>query len=83
MSQSHRIKGGATDEAFKERCFLWEIGASVGADFNHVNFQDSYTGQKVKNHKSSPLSLSCVDNSVNKSTINIFIVKLLNIFKHL
>ena len=29
MSQSHRIKGGATGEAFQERCFLWERGASV------------------------------------------------------
>ena len=33
MSQSHRIKGGTTDEVFKEQCFLWERGASVGADF--------------------------------------------------
>ena len=29
MSQSHRIRGGATDEAFKDQCFLWERGASV------------------------------------------------------
>ena len=28
MSQSRSIKGGTTDEAFKEQCFLWERGAS-------------------------------------------------------
>ena len=28
MSQSHRIEGGTTDEAFQEHCFLWEKGAS-------------------------------------------------------
>lgn len=33
MSQSHGIKGGATDEAFQEQRTLWESGASVGADF--------------------------------------------------
>ena len=33
MSQSHRIKGGTTDEAFQEQCFLTERGASVGEDF--------------------------------------------------
>ena len=30
MSQSHRIKGGTTGEAFQEQCFLWERGAPVG-----------------------------------------------------
>ena len=30
------IKGGATGEAFKEQCFLWERGASVGADSDNV-----------------------------------------------
>ena len=33
MSQIHRIKGGTTDEAFQEQCWLWERGASVGVDF--------------------------------------------------
>ena len=28
MSQSQRIKGGTTDEAFEDQCFLWERGAS-------------------------------------------------------
>ena len=28
------LKGGTTDEAFKALCFLWETGASVGADFD-------------------------------------------------
>ena len=40
MSESHRIKGGTTDEAFQEQCFLWEKGASV---------------KKMKKHNSSPL----------------------------
>ena len=31
-----QVKGGATDEAFKEQCFLWERGASVGADSDEV-----------------------------------------------
>ena len=30
MSESHRFKGGTTDEAFQQQCFLWERGASVG-----------------------------------------------------
>ena len=38
MSQSHRIKGGAPDEAFQEQCFLWERGASVRADFDLFRF---------------------------------------------
>ena len=33
MSQSHRIKGGTTDEAFQNSCFLW--GFSVGVDFEN------------------------------------------------
>ena len=33
MSQSHRIKGGTTGEAFQEQCFLWETGALTLADF--------------------------------------------------
>ena len=36
MSQSHRIKGGTTDEVFQSSCFLWERGASVGVDFENV-----------------------------------------------
>ena len=31
MSRSNRIKGGVTDEVFKEQCFLWEGGVSFGA----------------------------------------------------
>ena len=30
MSQSHRIKGRATDEAFQEQCLVQERGASTG-----------------------------------------------------
>ena len=39
MSQNHRIKGGTTDEAFQEQSFLWERRASVGSDFDLINFQ--------------------------------------------
>ena len=46
MSQSPRIQGGATDEAFKEQCFLWERGPSVDADFDLFNFQDHLHAQK-------------------------------------
>lgn len=31
VSQSHRIEGGASDEAFQDQGFLPERGASVGA----------------------------------------------------
>ena len=34
MSQSHRIEGETTDEAFEEQCFLWERGASVVTEKN-------------------------------------------------
>ena len=40
MSQSHRIKGGTSDEAFQEQCFPWDTGASVGADFGLFNFKE-------------------------------------------
>lgn len=39
MSKSHRIKGGTTDEAFQKQCFLWERGATVGADFELLYIQ--------------------------------------------
>ena len=35
MSQSHRIKGGTTDEAFMESFFLWEKQASLGVESWH------------------------------------------------
>ena len=34
MSQSHGSKSGTADEAFQEECFLWDRGASVGADLD-------------------------------------------------
>lgn len=40
MSQSHKIKGRATEEAFREQCFLWERGAAVGVDCDLFNIQD-------------------------------------------
>ena len=36
MSQSHRIKGVTTDEAFQEQCSLWERGTPAAADFFHA-----------------------------------------------
>ena len=50
MSQSHNIKGGTTDEAFEEQCFLWERGAAVGADFHLFNFQDILHAQEHFKH---------------------------------
>ena len=37
MSRSQGIKGGATDEAFKEQCFLLERGAAGDAHFGLFN----------------------------------------------
>lgn len=71
MQQSHEIKGGATggatDEAFQEQCFLWETGASVGADFDQdllhaqekaVNNTLKEMGKKKGTYNMSPLKLS-------------------------
>ena len=40
MSQSHRIKGGTTDEEFQEQCFLWKREASVDVDFDLLYGQE-------------------------------------------
>ena len=48
MSQSHVTKGGTTDEAFQEQCFLWERGASAGVDFDLFNIQDLLHAQEYK-----------------------------------
>ena len=40
MSISHGTKSENTDDAFQEQGFLWERGASVVADFDHLYFQD-------------------------------------------
>ena len=42
MSQSRRIKGGTTDEVFKEPCFLWERAASGVWTLNFFTFQDLF-----------------------------------------
>ena len=34
------MKGVTTDVAFQEQCFLWEKGASVGADFDLLYAQE-------------------------------------------
>ena len=39
MSQSLRIHGWITDEAFEQHSFLRERGDFVGADFDLFNFQ--------------------------------------------
>lgn len=39
MSRGHEFKGGTTDKAFQELCFMWERGAPVDADFRLFNFQ--------------------------------------------
>ena len=50
MSQSHGIKGGATDGVFQEQYFLWKRGASVAADFDLFNFQDHWhTWEQIQN----------------------------------
>ena len=33
ISGSHGNKGGTTDEAFQEQCFLWERRVPIGAGF--------------------------------------------------
>ena len=50
MSQCHKIKRWTTDEAFQEQCFLWEGGASVGADFDLIDFQDLFQ-EPIKREK--------------------------------
>ena len=50
MSQSHRSRGGTTDEAFQEQCFPWESGALVVAGFDLFNFLDLLHDQKHFQH---------------------------------
>ena len=40
MSQSDRIKGNTSGEAFQEECFLWERGASVCVDIELFSSED-------------------------------------------
>ena len=47
MSQSRRIKGGTTDEAFEEQFFLWERGASVVVDFDLLHAQEPHHGSTI------------------------------------
>ena len=53
MSQNHRIKGGTTDEEFKEQCSLWERGVSVATYFVHE--QLFKTMKKTKKYLKSNL----------------------------
>ena len=72
MSQSHEIKGGATDEAFQEQCFLWERGASVALDFNLLNFEDclhaQYPVYKEKERKEKTWQVSLSATQIAQST---------------
>ena len=43
MSKRHRIKGGATDEAFQEQGNLWERGVPAGVDFDLFNWSFTCT----------------------------------------
>lgn len=56
MSQSHRFKGGTTDEAFTEQCFLWDRGASVG----NYSPLDNYQLFFVYILKQVPIFFSCL-----------------------
>ena len=62
-SQSHRIKGGATDEAFQEQCFLWERGASIWTFVLSRSITCKWTNTnvdekgKTKKHNRSPLMM--------------------------
>ena len=40
------LKAGAADEVFQDQWFLWERGASVGADFDLFHFQDILLAQE-------------------------------------
>ena len=48
MSKRHRIKGGATDQAFQEQGNLWERGVPAGVDFDLFNCQDLSHAQEHK-----------------------------------
>ena len=53
MSQSHSIKGGTTNKALQEQCFLWERGDSVGVDFDLLNFNRVMQKNVYKTQKES------------------------------
>ena len=79
MSQSHIIKGGATDEVFEaiqEQCFLWERGASVDVDFLTVknfykqnNLYKTMNDEKKQNNNRSPLNYIFTFTQVHSTTI--------------
>lgn len=49
MSRRHRTKDAKADEAFQEQGFVWESGASVGAD--DFDLLTILTGEKEKQQK--------------------------------
>ena len=52
---SHRIEGGATDEAFQEQCFLRERGSS--ADVMFLSFKNRYNTLKKRKKSTTGLIL--------------------------
>ena len=68
-----------TDEAFQEQCFLWERGASVGADFNLFNVNLLHVqeykilkgGKKVKCHNISQTKMfvTCLHSKLHSVAI--------------
>ena len=49
VTKSQKIKGGTTDEAFQEQCFVWERGAPVVVDF--FTFKIIHMQQNLYNTK--------------------------------
>ena len=47
ISQSHIINGETMDEVFKEQCFVWERGASVGWTLASLSFKIFYMHRKL------------------------------------
>lgn len=76
--ESHRMKGGTTDEAFEKQCFLWGGEASVKADLSffltfkvcyiHKNLKKKQE-KKMKRHYMSPLT--CHEDVQHSTQINI------------
>lgn len=54
MSRRHRTKDAKADEAFQEQGFVWESGASVGAD--DFDLLTILTGERKndKKHRRAP-----------------------------
>ena len=70
MSQSHKIKGGATDEVFEEQCFLWESGASVNFFFSpFLTLQIFYIHKRTKKSPLMRLILRYIEELFSLSNV--------------